>query len=332
MGRYDRAVRKTVRLAGAALLLVAVGCASEAGPGRGRWPDPLQVVTTVSPITDIARNVAGGGAEVAGIVPEGVDSHTFEPTADTARLIADADLIFVNGLELEQPTVELARTGAPDRTPIVALGDAVIDSSDYVYDFSFPRSGGKPNPHLWMSVPFAIDYANLIADRLIEVGPSGGDGFEARALAYVSELEELDAAIREAVATIPPENRVLLTYHDSFAYFAEEYGFRVIGAIQPADFAEPSAQEVADLVDQIENERVPAIFGSEVFPSPVLEQIARETGVAFEESLRDDDLPGEPGESGHSYVGLMAYDVAAIAGALGGDAAALEDFVPEGGE
>src|SRR5204863_4772379 len=130
-------------------------------------------------------------------------------------------------------------------------------------------------------------------------------------------------AIRTAVDTIPPRNRVLLTYHDSFAYFANRYGMRVIGAIQPSDFAEPSAREVAALIDQIKREKVPAIFGSEVFPSPVLGQIARETGAKYESTLRDDDLPGNVGDPQHSYVGLMVYDVRTMVKDLGGDPAAL---------
>src|SRR5206468_4461567 len=128
--------------------------------------------------------------------------------------------------------------------------------------------------------------------------------------------------IQAAVDTIPEPDRVLLTYHDSFAYFARHYGLRVIGAIQPADFAEPSAKEVAALIDQIRREHVPAIFGSEVFPSPVLAQIAQESGVKYEASLRDDDLPGDVGGPDHSYVWLIVYDVRTMVSDLGGDPSA----------
>jgi ABC-type Zn uptake system ZnuABC Zn-binding protein ZnuA len=312
-------VRIALRLACVAVL-GAAGCAGgSAAPAEGRL-----VVTTVSPITDIVRNVAGDRTRVVGVVPEGVDSHTFEPTSESARVMAGADLVLVNGLRLDDSIAELAHTGAPDTTPVVALGDRAIESTDYVYDFSFPRAAGRPNPHLWMSVPLAIEYAQETHAQLAQLDPGGADAYASNARRYGARLEELDAAIRATVETIPPDNRVLLTYHDSFAYFAEEYGFRVIGAIQPADFAEPSAREVAELVDQIRDERVPAIFGSEVFPSPVLEQIARETGVTFEGSLRDDDLPGEPGDAQHSYIGLMSVDVGAIAEALGGDSSALD--------
>jgi manganese/iron transport system substrate-binding protein len=282
------------------------------------------VVTTVSPLTDLVRNVAGERVEVVGIVPEGVDSHTFEPTTASARLLGRADLVLVNGLELERPIVELAEATVPDDAEVFAIGEHVLDSSEYEYDFSFPRAGGRPNPHLWMSVPLAIEYVEQVRARLSAVDPGGAEDYSTNATRYAARLDDLDDGIRTAVATIPAGSRVLLTYHDSFAYFAEEYGFRVVGAIQPADFAEPSAREVAELVDQIRAERVPAIFGSEVFPSPVLQQIARDTGVELEASLRDDDLPGEPGDPEHSYVGLMVYDVRAIVRALGGDASVLD--------
>src|SRR5205085_10564 len=118
-------------------------------------------------------------------------------------------------------------------------------------------------------------------------------------------------------------NRKLLTYHDSFAYFAPRYGMTVIGAIQPADFAEPSPKEVADLINQIKAEGVPAIFGSEVFPSKVLDQIGREAGVQYIDTLRDDDMPGDPAAPEHTYFGMMLEDVATMTGALGGDPSAL---------
>ena len=136
---------------------------------------------------------------------------------------------------------------------------------------------------------------------------------------FAERINALDEAIKATTATIPEANRKLLTYHDSFAYFAPRYGYTVIGAIQPADFSEPSAPEIAGLIEQLRAEKVPAIFGSEVFPSPVLDQIGKEAGVQFIDTLRDDDLPGAPGEANHSYIGLMVYDLKIMAQALGGD-------------
>jgi manganese/iron transport system substrate-binding protein len=313
-------VRKPlIVLSGLALALSACSPSPGTKPSSG-----FEVVTTVSPITDIARNVAGNVVHVDGLIPEGVDSHTFEPTPGSVRLIGKADIIFLNGLHLEDPTLRLANANHKPGARIYQLGPHVISQSQYVYDFSFPKTGGKPNPHLWMDPAFAIRYAELIRDQLIAAYPAGTDQFRANTTAYLMLLNRLNAAVQTAVDTIPPANRVLLTYHDSFAYFAKHYGLRVIGAIQPSDFAEPSGKEVAALIRQIKAEHVPAIFGSEVFPSPVLAQIGRDTGAKYEATLRDDDLPGDIGGSQHSYVGLMVYDVRTIVTDLGGNPSALD--------
>jgi ABC-type Zn uptake system ZnuABC Zn-binding protein ZnuA len=305
-------------LAGA--FVVGTACSSSAGGSDGK----LQVVASVAPIVDIVKNVAGDAADVNGLIPEGVDSHTFEPTPDTARMISDADVIFLNGLDLEDPTLALAQSDKKDSAQIFLLGDHTLQPSQYLYDFSFPKDQGHPNPHLWMDVVYAMKYTQLVRDELSSVDPANAATYKKNADAYLATLRKLNTAVQAAIDTIPSQNRLLLTYHDSFAYFANQYGMKVIGAIQPADFAEPSAQEVASLIDQIRTEHVPAIFGSEVFPSPVLAQIAAETGAKYEDSLRDDDLPGDPGQPEHSYVGLMVYDVQTMVQDLGGDPSALD--------
>jgi ABC-type Zn uptake system ZnuABC Zn-binding protein ZnuA len=199
------------------------------------------------------------------------------------------------------------------------LGEQTISPDDYVYDFSFPKEAGNPNPHLWTNPFYALKYAEIVRDKLVERDPDNAGTYQANYEAFAVKIVTLDEAIKATAASIPAENRKLLTYHDSFAYFAPLYGFTVIGAIQPADFSEPSAQEVAGLIIQLREEEVPAIFGSEVFASPILDQIGREAGVAYVDTLRDDDLPGEAGDSDHSYIGLMVYDLKIMAAALGGD-------------
>ena len=134
--------------------------------------------------------------------------------------------------------------------------------------------------------------------------------------------------MRASFATIPRARRKLLTYHDAYAYFGRDYGWDIIGAIQVSDFEDPTAKEVANLIDQVKAAKVPAIFGSEVFPSPVLEQIGKEAGVKYVDVLRDDDLPGEPGEPEHSWMGLMHFDYVTMTEAMGGDASALKAFTP----
>ena len=286
----------------------------------------LNVVATVSPITNIIYNIGGEHINLSGIVPEGVNSHTFEPAPSDARKLAGADLIIANGLNLEDPTLDLANANLKDGAEIITLGEQTITPDEYVYDFSFPKDAGSPNPHLWTNPIYALRYAEIVKDALSRRDPSNAQDYQANYETFKTHIEALDEAITETLATIPEGDRKLLTYHDSFAYFAPRYGMTVIGAIQPSDFAEPSARDIADLITQIKSEKVPAVFGSEVFPSPVLEQIAKESGAKYVSDLRDDDLPGEPGEAKHSYIGLMVEDVRIMAEALGGNPALIADF------
>ncbi len=292
------------------------------GPANGR----LQINSTVAPITSIAGNIAGDKADVYGIVPEGTNSHTYEPKPSVAERFSKADIIFTNGLSLEDPTRELAEQNKASRAQIVELGSLVISPDEYIYDFSFPRDGGKPNPHLWTNPPMARCYAVIVGSVMAKADPANADYYRANAAAFTAKVDKLDTAFRTASATVPAKNRKLLTYHDAYAYFSAYYGWKVIGAIQVSDFEEPTPREVADLIKQIKAEGVPAIFGSEVFPSPVLEQIGKEAGVSYVDTLRDDDLPGGPGDPDHSYLGLMKFDFVTLVKSLKGDPSGLESF------
>ena len=291
--------------------------------------DRLTIVTTVAPITSLAENIAGTAADVAGFVPEGTNSHTFEPSASGAKTLEGADVIFMNGLRLEEPTRELAEANKRDGVEIVSLGDLTITREDWKFDFSFPESEGDPNPHLWPNVPFALRYAEIMHGKIVALDPANRAEYDKNLDELRTRLQALDAAIKQAVQTVPEGNRRLLTYHDSWAYWAETYGFTVVGAIQPSDFSEPSSRDIADLIEQVKDEDVPAIFGSEVFPSDALETIASESGAEYIDDLRDDDLPGEPGGDRHTYIGLMVANMEIMLPALGGNADALND-IPTG--
>jgi ABC-type Zn uptake system ZnuABC Zn-binding protein ZnuA len=268
----------------------------------------LNVVTTVSPITSIVENIGGNRILVRGIVPEGANSHTFDPPPSTARVLADADLFIANH---------------GDGARAVLLGELAIAPDEWQFDFSFPEANGQPNPHLWPDPILALKYAEIVRDALTTSDPGGAAYYRANYEEFRLRIEALDAAIKTAVATVPEGQRRLLTYHDSWAYFARRYGFEVLGAVQPADFTEPSPRDMANLIGQVRDLGVLAIFGSEVFPSPVMEQIAAESGAVFIDQLADDDLPGEPGDAGHSYLGLMTKNMVTMVRALGGDASAL---------
>lgn len=307
-------------LASSALTPLLAGCSRAEAEADGR---PV-VATTVSPITSIAAAIGGDRVRIEGIVPEGTNSHTFEPEPSTAELLSDADLVLVNGLKLEDPTMALAEANMAADARLVELGTAVLPESDYIYDFSFPKEDGKPNPHLWTDPTYAIAYAAVIRDELTALDPDGADSYAANYEAFAAKAEALADAIRADQETVPAGQLKLVTYHDAYAYFADTFGWQIVGALQPKDFAEPTPAEVAALIEQIRAEGVPTIFGSEVFPSAVLQEVGDAAGVRYEDSLRDDDLPGAPGDPEHSWLGLMRGNFATMIRGLGGDPRTLE--------
>ncbi len=315
------------------LLCVVVAACNAAGtavPNTTRNGDASQrliVASSVAPIVNIIFNVAGDRVNLVGIIPEGTDSHTFEPAPSDAVKLSKADVMFFNGLDLETPTIKLAEANKRKDAQIVVLGDQTISKDQWVFDFSFPKEEGKPNPHLWMNPLFALRYAEIVKDTLAKRDASNASTYQANYDKFKTRITALDTAITQSLSTIPVNNRKMLTYHDSFAYFVVRYPtMKVIGAIQPSSFSEPSAKEVAALITQIKAEKVPAIFGSEVFPSKILEQIGKETSARYVDKLRDDELPGSKGDKNHSYVGLMVEDVQIMTSALGGDPKAMESI------
>ena len=317
------------------LTLTALGCSADATDTQVASEETvpsasqkLFVASTVSPITSLVENIGGNRIHLEGIVPEGTNSHTFEPSPSVAAVLVKADLFVANGLFLEEPTIRLAEANLKEDARILLLAEKAVSPEEWVFDFSFPESDGHPNPHLWTAPYLALKYAEFIRDALVDLDPANANYYEENFGKLSAKIYDLDRRIVAAVETIPSQNRKLLTYHDSFPYFGPHYGFEIIGAIQPSDFTEPSAREVARLIEQVKEAGVPAIFGSEVFPSPVMEQIAREGGASFVDQLRDDDLPGMPGDSDHTYVGLMLEDVRIITSALGGDPSPLDGYDP----
>jgi len=316
-----------IRLWAVLVVALVIGACGGDSENTSENPDQentrLKVVTTVSPITSIVENIGGPRISLEGVVPEGVNSHTFEPAPSMAKLMAGADLIIINGLFLEEPTLALAESNKKDDAVILALGDRSVTPDEWQFDFTFPESAGHPNPHLWPDPNLGLRYAELVQDRLAALDPDNAAYYAGNLEIFRGKVEKMDQAIRAAVATVPEGNRKLLTYHDSWAYFAKQYGMEVIGAVQPSNFSQPSVREVAELIDQVKELGLPAVFGSEVFSSDVLEAIASEADAQFIDDLADDDLPGKPGDSGHTYLGLMKQNLTAMIPALGGDASVV---------
>lgn len=327
-----------------AVLFGAAACGVTAGedaqedgsaPGDGQGAGSgLVVLTSVEPITDLAQQVLGDRGEVSSLVTA-TDSHTFEPSPRDALRMGEADLFLANGLGLNEAAVQLAEANLPDGAPIVTLAELTLGEDEIVVSEPSPTDNGEtqvpagdPNPHTWMNVEYAIDYVHHISEALAEIDPSGESVYRQNAAAYISELQALDQAIARATATIPPENRTLVSYHDSWAYYAPRYGLDHVEAVQPEDFSEPSAAEVRAMVDEITDREVPAVFGAREFPNDVLATIADATGATYVADLSDDEFPGEPGDPEHSYIGMMVANARAITDGLGGDTAALDAVDP----
>jgi ABC-type Zn uptake system ZnuABC Zn-binding protein ZnuA len=296
----------------------------------GPAADGLGVVTTVAPVTDLVQRVVGDRATVVGLVPEGENSHTYQPKPSEARALASADVFFDNGLGLNDLLEFAANDHLPDGARWIKLGEEAVGQESLIENpalchFDHCHSSTE-NPHLWTNPVFARAYVEKVTATMIEIDPDGRSVYEANSAALLEQLDALHSAIEAATATIPEPDRKLVVYHDAWDYYARQYGFKLVGTIQPVNFSEPSAAEVREMVEQIESEDVPAFFGSEVFPTSVMEVIAQESGATYVPELADDRLPGQPGQPEHSYVSMMAANATLITTALGGDAAPLESL------
>ena len=322
------------------LALMAASCSSSRAANPVGSGTELVVDSTVAPVTDIVRQVVGDRVALAGLIPEGVDSHTFEPSPETVKSLTKAQILFMDGLHLEGSTLKQAEanmahpvteptstagflTDSARGTEIIQMGDLTVAPSEYAFDFTFPKEKGDPNPHLWMNPRFAKHWSEIIRDVMVRRDPSNAAYYKDNQARFAAVIDRLDAAIADSINSIPGAQRKLLTYHDSFAYFSRRYGIPVLGAVQPSDYSEPSAKEIQSLIDQVRVNHVPAIFGSEVFPSTVLKQVADEAHARYVDKLRDDELPGDLSAPNHTYLGLMVDDVQIMTKALGGDPSPL---------
>lgn len=292
---------------------------------------PRRVLVSDPANTAIVREIAGGLVTVESIIPPGANGHTYEPVPGDAIKAATADLYIENGMELNTSVTEFVRANYRDGTPEVNLSQVIapaeVISSDTAEQIASHGHAHAFNAHFWTDPNYAMSYARRIGEALSQLDPENVATYQERTANFIARLEVLDQRFRQAIASIPEQSRKLVVYHDSWSYFGRRYGIPIVGAIQPVSFSEPSANEIRRMIDQIRREKVPAFFGSEVFPSDVLEAIAAETGARYFSDLSDEEMPGEPGTPEHSYEGMMIRNVRLITEALGGDIAILDGLV-----
>lgn len=305
----------TARLASAlaGVVLVLGACQPTVPADSSR----VAVVATTTVLADLVRQVGGEEVDVRSLVPAGGEVHTFDPRPSDVTALADADLVVINGLGLDDWVHGLAAEAGSD-APLVALAEE-LDGVEYIAGGEDEHEEGDEhegeeglNPHLWLDAEYAELYVRRIADELASVDADAAQGYRAAAEAYAQELRELDRWIGEQMETIPDDRRRVVSVHAAFDYFARAYGLELVGAVIEAPGQDPSAGELAALIDQIRELQVSAILAESQFPTTLAERIADETGVTVVPGLHTDALDGTV----DSYLALMRDNTERIAQAL----------------
>jgi zinc/manganese transport system substrate-binding protein len=271
--------------------------------------DRPRAVATFSILGDFARNVGGERVELATLVGPNGDVHVFAPTPGDVKTIAAADIVFVNGLGLEGWIDRLIAASATRALVVVASRGIT------------PRSGtraqdrGASDPHAWQSVANAKLYVGNIRDGLIAIDAAEKKIFEANANTYLAKLDALDGEIRAAIEAVPSARRKVITAHSAFGYFGDAYGIEFIAPEGLSTEAEPSARDIAKLIEQIRRENVPALFLENVADSRLLQRIGAETGVRIGGRLYSDALSPPDGPAA-SYIEMMRSNLRELTRAL----------------
>jgi ABC-type Zn uptake system ZnuABC Zn-binding protein ZnuA len=268
----------------------------------------LHVLATTGFLADLTQQVAGERAVVESLIPAGADPHAFEPAPQDVARIAGSSVLVVNGAGFEEWLTKTLENAGGSRALIVASQGMTPRQAEN------PAEHAQGDPHFWLDPLLAKTYVDNIRDGLSQADPAGAAVYAANAAAYQGKLDELDAWIRSQVETIPPARRLLVTNHESFGYFAERYGFTIVGAVVPSvsSSASPSAQDLARLIDQIKATGAPAIFLESGTNPQLADQVARDTGVRVVTGL----LTHSFGPEAQNYIAMMKLDTQLIVDAL----------------
>ncbi len=266
------------------------------------------VVASFSILADFTRQIGGDKVEVKTLVGPDGDVHVYQPSPADAQSLAKAKLIVVNGLALEG-WMERLIAAAGAHAPVVVASKGVT-----------PRQGEEKgvigvDPHAWQSVANAKIYVANILAGLVAVDPADAEYFRDRARNYDSELDAVDVKVRTAIAEIPPQNRRIITTHDAFGYFGQAYGFSFIAPEGLSTESEPSARDVARLIEQIRREKAPAVFLENISDPRLMQRIAEESGAKIGGTLFSDSLSPPDGPAA-TYIAMMEHNISELKKAL----------------
>jgi len=305
------------------LTIFVVGCSGDESKGGGAGSEEkVQVAATISVIQDMVERVGGDRIETFSIVPVGGSPETFQPSPRDAGRISEAQVVFENGLGLDAWVEDLVESAGNEEQLVVELSEGLkpLEGGEHDHGEVHTEEGehshehAEGNPHFWLDVQNARHYVLRIQDALMEVDSEGAEEYEANAEEYLAELEEIDGYIREKAENIPEERRKLVTFHDAFPYFAEAYGFELVGVVLENPEAEPSSREAVEMVRMIEEEQVPAVFTEPQFNAELADAIAQEAGVEVRELYTDTLVEDEAGDT---YEAMMRTNIDRISEALG---------------
>ena len=302
--------------AAAALILASCGPVAQSAPGADVSKRAIRVVTTIGMITDVVQNIGGNRVEVTGLMGPGIDPHVYKASEGDVVRLAEADIVFYNGLHLEAAMGDVFEK-VEGRVATVAVTD-YIDRSKLM---SPPAFEGAYDPHVWFDVTMWIQAAERVRDALVELDPSSAGLYRSRARDYIAKLEDLDRYVREQAGRIPVEQRVLITAHDAFKYFGRAYGFEVRGLQGISTAAEAGTADVASLADFIFERRVPAVFVETSVPERFIAALeeaveARGFDVDIGGSLFSDAM-GDEGTAEGTYIGMVRHNIDTIVDGLG---------------
>jgi len=281
-------------------------------PAEADAADKVKAVASFSILGDMVKQVGGDRVDLTTLVGPDGDAHVFDPTPADAKILANAQILFVNGLGFE---------GWMDRLAISSgfTGKTVVASNAVKARTMVEEEGGKEeeiaDPHAWQDLANGKLYVANIRDGLIAVDPQGKETYEANAAKYLNEIGVVEDAVKAAFAKLPPARRKIITSHDAFGYFGAAYGLEVIAPEGVSTEAEASAKDVAKIIRQIKAEHIPAVFMENIADHRLLDQIARETGAKIGGTLYTDALSPPDGRA-PTYLDMFRNNIGVLASAL----------------
>ena len=293
-----------------ALAAAALAAIFAAAPARAQ--QRLDVIATFSILGDFVKNVGGDRVAVESLVGPNGNAHVYAPSPGDAKKVADAKVVFVNGLGFEGWLERLVKASGTKAPIVVATtGIKPRERADHGHD----HDHGRADPHAWQSVANAKIYVANIRDALIAADPAGKDAYHANAAAYLAKLDALEREVRDVVAKIPAERRHVITSHNAFGYFQDAYGISFTAPQGVSTEAEASAKDVAAIISQIKKQKAAAVFLENVTDPRLVQQIARETGAKVGGTLYSDALTDDKGDA-PTYIDLIRHNLRQLAAAL----------------